>query len=186
MSFFARIAAVFSRPKTYDADASASDQLTLADAQLKQQAAVQKMRRGVADVSVSRQRLDLQASRPCRQPWTGWQPRRRNPRRAGDEAAAQTAMGRHLIMGEQLADLISQRDALAEQETMLIAALTQLQARVAGFNVTAETLKAAHTAAGAEHAIAKPSKSSTETAKPSTPTTDPRSYTALFGIPLRG
>lgn len=153
MSLFARIAAVFSPHKTYDAGASASDQLTLADAQLKQQAAVQKMRRGVADVSVSRQRLDLQASH-LQAAMDRLAVQASESRGAGDEAAAQTAMGRHLIMGEQLADLISQRDALAEQETMLIAALTQLQARVAGFNVTAETLKATHTAAEARHRIA--------------------------------
>lgn len=58
-------------------------------------------------------------------------------------------------MGEQMADLMSQRDALAEQETMLIAALTQLQARVSGFNVTVETLQATHKAAEANQAIAQ-------------------------------
>ncbi|MHA7268579.1 PspA/IM30 family protein [Arthrobacter sp. HLT1-20] len=156
MSFFARIAAFFAfkTPKqTYDAGASAGNQLTLADAQLKQQAAVQKMRRGVADVSVSRQRLDLQAVH-LQVAMDQLSAQAKESEAAGDGAAAQTALGRHLIMGEQMADLISQRDALAEQETMLIAALTQLQARVAGFNVTAETLKATHTAADARHRIA--------------------------------
>ncbi|MEO8222275.1 MAG: hypothetical protein ABI563_15990 [Specibacter sp.] len=156
MSLFARIAAFF-HPKRakakYDAGASAGNQLTLADAQLKQQAAVQKMRRGVADVSVSRQRLDLQAGH-LQAAMDRLSVQAKESKGAGDEVAAQTAMGRHLIMGEQMADLISQRDALAEQETMLIAALTQLQARVAGFNVTAETLKAVHAAADARHKIA--------------------------------
>lgn len=138
----------------YDADASSAGQLTLADAQLKQQAAVQKMRRGVADVSVSRQRLDLQAA-DVQQAMDSLEDQAGKSRAAGDEGAAQTAMNRHLIMGGQLADLMSQRDALAEQETMLIAALTQLQARVAGFNVTAETLRATHKAADANQSIAK-------------------------------
>ena len=157
MSILSRIAA-FLRGRTtatkHDAGAASAGQLTMADAQLKQQAAVQKMRRGVADVSVSRQRLDLQAAdlRTAMESLAG---QAEASRRAGDEGAAQTAMGRHLIMGGQLADLLSQRDALAEQETMLIAALTQLQARVAGFNATAETLKATHKAADANQSIAK-------------------------------
>ena len=58
-------------------------------------------------------------------------------------------------MGEQMADLLSQRTALADQEAMLIAALTQLQARASGFNVTAETLRATHAAATAHRAISE-------------------------------
>lgn len=159
MSLFARVAAVFKPHKskqhnTYDAAASSRDQLTLAEAQLRQQAAVQKMRRGVADVSVSRQRLDLQAE-DLQHAMDGLAAQAERSQAAGDGAAAQTARGRHHIMGEQMADLVSQRDALAEQENMLVAALSQLQARVSGFNVTAETLKAAHTAAGADHAISQ-------------------------------
>lgn len=157
MRIFVRLAAFF-RPKTspgtYDADASSRSQLTVAEAQLKQQSAVQKMRRGVADVSVSRQRLDLQAA-DLQQAMDALARQAEKSQQAGEPGAAQTALGRHLIMGGQLADLVSQRDALAEQEAMLIAALTQLQARVSGFNVTAETLKAAQAAAGADHAIAK-------------------------------
>src|SRR6185312_5207136 len=155
MSLFARIAAFFGaggRAGKLDGGASRDGQLTLADAQLKQQAAVQKMRRGVADVSVSRQRLDLQAA-DLQKALDALAAQARKSQADGDEGSAQTAMGRHLIMEGQLADLISQRDALAEQEAMLIAALTQLQARVAGFNVTAETLRAAHKAADANHTI---------------------------------
>lgn len=159
MSIFDRVAALFKPQKSnqhskYDAVASSRDQLTLGDAQLKQQAAVQKMRRGVADVSVSRQRLDLQAE-DLQKAMDALAAQAEKSQSAGDGAGAQTALARHHIMGGQLADLLNQRDALAEQETMLIAALTQLQARVAGFNVTAETLKAAHTAATADQAIAK-------------------------------
>ncbi|MFQ4148630.1 hypothetical protein AAGW05_08035 [Arthrobacter sp. LAPM80] len=156
MSIFARIAQVFSSRDSavkHDAGASSRDQPTLADAQLKQQAAVQKMRRGVADVSVSRQRLDVQAA-DLQRAMDALEVQAQKSRRDGDESAAQNAMGRQEIMGGQLADLISRRDALAEQETMLIAALTQLQARVSGFNVTVETLKATRTAADADHAIA--------------------------------
>ncbi len=157
MSLFARIAAFFGAGRSagkLDGGASQGGQLTLADAQLKQQAAVQKMRRGVADVSVSRQRLDLQAA-DLQKALDALAALAEKSRDDGDEESVQTAMGRHLIMEGQLADLVSQRDALAEQETMLIAALTQLQARVAGFNVTAETLRAVHKAADANQSIAK-------------------------------
>ncbi len=154
MSFFARVAAHFTSAKKHDGAASSRDQLSLAEAQLKQQAAVQKMRRGVADVSVSRQRLDLQAA-DLQLAIDALAAQAEKSRSVGDHAAAQTAWGRHHIMGEQMADLMSQRDALADQETMLKAALTQLQARASGFAVTAETLKASHTAATAHHHIGR-------------------------------
>lgn len=127
--------------------------LTLDQARSKQQEAVQKMRRGVADVSVSRQRLDLQAS-DLQVAIDKLQAQANLSTDAGDHGAAQTAMARHLIMTGQLSDLMSQRDALAEQETMLIASLTQLQARVSGFNVTVETITATMTAAKAHESIA--------------------------------
>ncbi|SEE90018.1 phage shock protein A [Arthrobacter alpinus] len=154
MRFLARLFGSKPAAAKHDAGASPRDQLSLGDAQRKQLSAVQKMRRGVADVSVSRQRLDLQAA-DLQKAMAALVNQAETSQADGDLAAAQTAMNRHLIMGEQLGDLMSQRDALAEQETMLIGALTQLQARVSGFNVTVETLKAAHTAAGADHAIAK-------------------------------
>lgn len=158
MGFFSRMAALFGGGRNTagksDAGTSSGDQLTLAQARLKQQAAVQKMRRGVADVSVSRQRLDLQRD-DLQKAIDALTAQAQKASHAGDDGAAQTAQGRLHIMGEQMADLTSQRDALAEQETMLIAALTQLQARVSGFNVTAETLGATHKAADASHAIAK-------------------------------
>lgn len=157
MSIFTRIGSFFGikdASRKRDAGASSRDQLTLTDARLKQQAAVQKMRRGVADVSVSRQRLDVQAE-DLHQAMDTLERQAQKSQDSGDESAAQNAMARHLIMGGQLADLRSQRDALAEQEAMLIAALTQLQARVSGFNVTVETLTATHTAAGAHQAIAE-------------------------------
>jgi len=152
MSILDRLGALF-RGKSPDT-ATPTGELTMADAQSKQQAAVQKMRRGVADVSVSRQRLDLQAA-DLQKALDVLVAQAVSATAAGDGGLAQTAEARQLVMREQLADLTSQRDALAEQESMLIAALTQLQARVSGFNVTAETLKAAQTAAQAHHSIAK-------------------------------
>lgn len=152
MGFLSRLARLFRPRQKHDAGTSSRDQLSLGDARQKQQAAVQKMRRGVADVSVSRQRLDLQAA-DLQQAMDALEAQARASREHGDESGAQSAMNRHLIMGGQLADLVSQRDALAEQETMLIDALTQLQARAAGFNVTVETLTATHKAAHANQAI---------------------------------
>lgn len=157
MSVLARLAAVF-RPKRAagrdDAGAPGGGQLTVGEAQLKQLAAVQQMRRGVADVSVSRQRLDLQAAE-LQKTLDLLQAQAAASASAGDSGAAETALGRHLIMAEQYGDLVSQRDALIEQEAMLAGALAQLQARVSGFNVTAETLKAAQAAAEARLTISK-------------------------------
>lgn len=154
MGAFSHLRALFSkRGAKHDAGAPSTGQLTLGEAQLKQLAAVQSMRRGVADVSVSRQRLDIQGA-DLQRAMDSLQAQAAASQDAGDSAAAQTALARHLIMAEQLGDLTSQRDALAEQESMLIASLTQMQARVSGFNVTAETIKAAQIAAEARHHIA--------------------------------
>lgn len=154
MGFLARLGSFFgggsARRRT--AATSSRAQLSLGDARQKQQAAVQKMRRGVADVSVSRQRLDVQAV-DLQHAMAALEAQARASRENGDQMGAQSAMNRHLIMDGQLSDLISQRDALVEQETMLIDALTQLQARAAGFNVTVETLTATHKAAHANQAI---------------------------------
>ncbi|WP_062007811.1 MULTISPECIES: PspA/IM30 family protein [Arthrobacter] len=154
MGVFSRFRALFPKGSGHDAGAASPGQLTLGDAQFKQLAAVQSMRRGVADVSVSRQRLDIQAA-DLQRAMDALQAQATTSQEAGNPVAAQTALARHLIMAEQLGDLLSQRDALAEQESMLIASLTQLQARVSGFNVTAQTLKAAQIAAEARHTIAK-------------------------------
>lgn len=151
MSFLARIGALFRGKSQSEPDSSAA--LSMSDAQAKQAAAVHKMRRGVADVSVSRQRLDVQAG-DLQKSLDVLAAQGATALAAGDSGLAQNADGRALIMREQLPDLLSQRDALAEQENMLIAALTQLQARVSGFNVTVETLKAAQIAAQAHHNIA--------------------------------
>lgn len=137
-----------------DAGASTGGQLTVGAAQLKQLAALAQMRRGVADVSVSRQRLDLQAV-DLKSAMDSLEAQAAAAAAGGDAAAARSARGRLTVMAEQHGDLVSQRDALAEQEAMLTAELSQLQARVSGFNVTAETLKAAQAAAGARHNIAK-------------------------------
>jgi phage shock protein A len=160
MGVFDRLTGAFRpRPKSrkpaekHDAGAAAGGQLTMGDAQLKQLAALSRMRRGVADVSVSRQRLDLQAV-DLQKAMAALAAQASAATAAGDSGASQTALGRQVIMAEQLADIISQRDALAEQESMLAAELAQLQARVAGFNVTAETLKAAQAAADARQNIA--------------------------------
>ncbi|MCQ9164814.1 MULTISPECIES: PspA/IM30 family protein [unclassified Arthrobacter] len=153
MAVFGRLGSVFRRTPPagkHDAVPSGDGQLTVGDAQLKQLAALARMRRGVADVSVSRQRLDLQAA-DLKKAMDALA-----PQAAGaDPGAAQTARSRMAIMAEQHGDLLSQRDALAAQEEMLTAQLVQLQARVSGFNVTAETLKAAQAAAEARHSIAR-------------------------------
>ncbi|RAN72732.1 hypothetical protein B5P43_31540 [Bacillus sp. SRB_336] len=164
MSVFDRLSAPFRRRHpagqeasgrrsagTSDAGASTAGQLTVGAAQLKQLAALAQMRRGVADVSVSRQRLDLQAVDLK----AAMDSLEAQAAAGGDSAAARAARGRLTVMAEQHGDLVSQRDALADQEAMLTAELSQLQARVSGFNVTAETLKAAQAAAGARHNIAK-------------------------------
>ncbi|GAA4655573.1 PspA/IM30 family protein [Arthrobacter cryoconiti] len=144
------LARLFGVKAKRDTGASLAGGLTPTESGFKQFTAVQQMRRGVADVSVSRQRLDLQVAdlqlvlkKHSEQAADG-----------GHDGAAQSALIRHHVVTEQLADLIAQRDALAEQEAMLMGALAQLQARVSGFEVSVQTLNAARAAAVAHQSIA--------------------------------
>lgn len=155
MNFRDRIAAFFGAAPTkkYDAGTSDKGQLSMSDSLRKQQAAVRKMRRGVADVSVSRQRLDLQIL-DLEKEMGSLRAQETRAASEGDTQAADNASHRFLNVEGELAQLIGRRNALAEQEAMLVAALTGIQSSVAEFHATAETLKDAQTAAKASQNVA--------------------------------
>ncbi|WP_125613949.1 PspA/IM30 family protein [Specibacter cremeus] len=124
--------------------------LGVAESLDKQLAALAKMRRGVADVATSRQRLDLQATELER---LIAELKDQAATAAEDDGLARAARSRAAVMTDQLADITAQRDALVDQETMLKAELAQLQTRVDGFGVTAQTLAARRQAADAHRRI---------------------------------
>lgn len=155
MNFRDRIAALFGAApaKKPSAGTSSNGQLSMSDSLHKQQAAVQKMRRGVADVSVSRQRLDVQIL-DLEEEMRLLRAEATKALSDGDTQAADAADHRFLNLEGGLAQLMGRRNALAEQEAMLVEALTEIQSRVADFRGTAETLRDAQTAAKASQNVA--------------------------------
>jgi hypothetical protein len=114
--------------------------------------AMQKIRRGVADVATSRKRVELQvgqleqtAARLARQ--------RQDALDAGHEDLASEAQTRAASVGGQLSDLRRQHSSLQGEEQELAAASQRLQAKVDAFRIRKEMIKATYTAGQASRVI---------------------------------
>jgi DNA-binding XRE family transcriptional regulator len=114
--------------------------------------AMQKIRRGVADVATSRKRVELQvgqleqtAARLARQ--------RQDALDAGHEDLASEAQTRAASVREQLSDLRRQHSSLQGEEQELAAASQRLQAKVDAFRIRKEMIKATYTAGQASRVI---------------------------------
>jgi phage shock protein A len=114
--------------------------------------ALHEVRRGIADVATSRQRLEMQAN----ELYAAMGRLQQQAKQALDldrEDLARAALERRATVGDQLADITRQRDALFDQESKLTVGLGQLQTRVEGFRTRAETIKATYSAAEAQSRI---------------------------------
>jgi hypothetical protein len=107
--------------------------------------ALQKVRRGVADVATSRKRVELQASQ-LEQTTAKLTKQHRDALDAGQEDLASETRSREAGVQEQLAGLGRQLSILQREEERLTAASQRLQAKVDAFRVRQETIKAAYTA----------------------------------------
>jgi DNA-binding XRE family transcriptional regulator len=114
--------------------------------------ALQKVRRGVADVATSRYRVELQireleefAAKLVRQ--------RQDALDAEREDMARDAQTRETGVQEQLSALRPQHSMMKEQEERLTAASQRLQAKVDAFRTQKEAFKATYTAAEASRRI---------------------------------
>jgi phage shock protein A len=114
--------------------------------------ALQKVRRGVADVATSRKRIDLQVTQ-LEQSAAKLGKQRQNALESGEEAMAQEVRTREAGIREQLSAMGQQLSVITSQEQKLTAASQRLQAKVDAFRVRKETLKATYTAAEASRAI---------------------------------
>jgi DNA-binding XRE family transcriptional regulator len=114
--------------------------------------ALQKVRRGVADVATSRYRVELQireleefAAKLVRQ--------RQDALDAQREDMARDAQTRETGVQEQLSALRPQHSMMKEQEERLTAASQRLQAKIDAFRTQKEAFKATYTAAEASRRI---------------------------------
>jgi hypothetical protein len=114
--------------------------------------AMQKIRRGVADVATSRKRVELQASQ-LEQTAARLARQRQDAVDAGQEDLASEAQTRAAGAQEQLSGLRHQLASLQGEEQKLAAASQRLQAKVDAFRTQKEMIKATYTADEASRVI---------------------------------
>ncbi|MDA8366268.1 MAG: PspA/IM30 family protein [Actinomycetota bacterium] len=118
----------------------------------KQLESLQKVRRGVADVTTAKKRIELQAGQ-LRQQADKLQQQAKAALGQGNEDLAREALSRRAGIASQLDDLRVQHEQIAEQEQKLIDTARTLQAQVDAFRTRKETMKASYTAAEAQTKI---------------------------------
>jgi phage shock protein A len=118
----------------------------------KQLEQLQQVRKGVADVTTARKRIELQAAQ-LKASADKLQDQAKAALGQNNEDLAREALTRRAAIATQLGDLKTQHDQLVSQEDKLIATSQQLEARVQSFRTQKETLKASYTAAEAQTKI---------------------------------
>jgi phage shock protein A len=110
------------------------------------------VRRGVADVTTSRKRLELQLTQ-LHQSSDTLQSQAAQAVRVGRDDLAREALSRRVAVEAQIDDVDAQRNSLQGEQEKLQLAAQRLQARVEAFRTRKETVKATYTAAEAQTRI---------------------------------
>lgn len=152
MKLSQRITMIFRSKANAVVDKYEDPQQTMDYSYQSQLQALHEVRRGIADVATSRQRLELQANE-LHGAMGRLHQQAQQALALDREDLARAALTRRAAVGEQLADITRQRDALFAQESKLTTGLGQLQTRVEGFRTRAETIKATYSAAEAQSRI---------------------------------
>lgn len=152
MGLWSRFVGIF-RAKASKALDRAEDPREILDYSYERQLELlQKVRKGVADVSTSRKRLELQMTGLVQQS-EKLEQQARAALSSGREDLAREALTRRSGLSAQISDLQTQHAQLSEQEEKLIVSSQQLQARVDAFRTQKETIKATYSAAEAQAKI---------------------------------
>ena len=149
MSIGHRIATLF-RVKANKALDNAEDPREVLDYSYEQQLElVQKVRRGLADVTTSRRRVELQVTQ-LQLSAGKLQDQAQQALAAGHEDLARAALIRRAAVTSQISDLQGQQASLQAEEDKLTLTTQRLQAKVDAFRTRKESIKAAYTAAEAQ------------------------------------
>ncbi|RYJ02217.1 MAG: PspA/IM30 family protein [Actinomycetales bacterium] len=111
-------------------------------------ATLQQVRRGVADVTTSRKRVEVRLAQ-LRQQAADVDVQARSAVERGDDDAARAALTRKLTLEEGVTGLQQQHAQLQAEEARLVGAATDLEGRIEDFRIRKDTLTARHTAATA-------------------------------------
>lgn len=150
--FFQRLSTIFRAKADQALDKAEDPRQTLDYSYQRQLELLQKVRRGVADVTTSRKRVEFQANQlnaevdkltTAAQRALG----------QGREDLAREALTRKSGLQQQLADLQTQHQTLQAEEDKLVQASKRLQAKVDAFRTRKETIKATYSAAEAQTRI---------------------------------
>ncbi len=118
----------------------------------KQLESLQKVRRSVADVTTAKKRIELQAAQ-LQQQGDKLQQQAKAALTQGNEDLAREALARRAALADQLGELQTQHQQVADQESKLIDTAQKLQTQVDSFRTKKETMKASYTAAEAQTKI---------------------------------
>jgi phage shock protein A len=149
---FKRMGSIFQAKANKVLDKAEDPRETLDLSYEKQLDNLTKVRKAVADVATARKRIELQAAEIQKQA-DKLQGQAKAALEQGNEDLAREALTRRAALGEQLADLQTQHDQVAEQEAKLIETSNKLQSQVEEFRTRKETIKATYSAAEAQTKI---------------------------------
>ena len=148
MSFWGRLRLLFRMRADRALDRAEDPRRTLDYAYGRQLELQQKMRRGVADVTTSKKRLELQA-RQLGASVGKLEGQARLALQQGREDLAREALTRRAMIRGELSDLEEQQRALAAEEAKLLEAAKRLDLQIQQFRTRKEAVKATYTAAEA-------------------------------------
>jgi phage shock protein A len=152
MSVFKRLSGII-QGKTNKALDKLEDPRDTLDLSYQQQLEqLQQVRKGLAEVTTARKRIELQAQK-LQQSAAKLQDQARQALAANREDLAREALSRRAGIATQLEGLKTQHDQISAQEEKLLQTSRLLEARVETFRTQKETLKASYTAAAAQTKI---------------------------------
>ena len=152
MGLGARLSMIFKAKASKVLDRAEDPRETLDYSYERQLELLQQVRRGLADVTTSRKRVELQAQQLSAAADT-LQRQAADALAAGREDLAREALTRRSAAQQQLDELGRQQASLQAEQDKLTAATQRLQAKVDAFRVRKETIKATYTAAEAQTRI---------------------------------
>jgi phage shock protein A len=152
MGISRRISTIFKAKASKALDRAEDPRETLDYSYERQQELLQKVKRGLTDVSTSRKRVELQAQ-ALKESGEKLESQARQALQQNREDLAKEAVARRAGILEQLTELKAQHDQLKLEEEKLSAAARRLQTKVEAFKIKKETIKATYTAAEASTRI---------------------------------
>jgi phage shock protein A len=152
MSMWQRISLIFRSKANKALDRAEDPRETLDYSYQRQLDLLAKVRRGVADVATSRNRVELQVTQLQGQS-DKLQGQAEQAIGVGREDLAREALTRKSGLTQQITDMKTQQAQLQGEEEKLVLAQQRLSAKVEAFRTRKETIKATYTAAEAQTKI---------------------------------